>query len=428
MTTRPNAVLLTALLIASLGAIDLGRPTEAYPPLASDRENGQEPQAEVDLLTFARGVVFVSQEGLAVGSAGRALLSIDGDPYRLGLTTDAALPVAFAYKLPAPTTFHRFAVPGVQEWPGNVTFVKSVVVMGSSEGPDEGYRTLAEFELATHASHQEVTEAIVPPGDPVRWIKIHFDGGINIGPGDEGRTNIRFTELIGNGTQETPPFSTVFDGLWAFRQAERLDGPGIPIALRQDGTTIRGCYGDYRFTGTVNGVIARANGEDSRGRSAHLVLVADGNGAFQGSVSLNGGRFRPLTAVEDPAVEQPSCAPEEPAEPRVCGTNAYINFDLDSAAIRPESEAVLRDVFARLRSDAAERVTIVGHTSTEGDETYNMDLSRRRAESVVRALVELGYDSATISASGMGESQPLVSPDASETTRELNRRVEISCS
>ena len=46
-----------------------------------------------DLLTFAQGALFVSQSGLASGSAGRALRMIDGDTRKLALTSDAGGPV-----------------------------------------------------------------------------------------------------------------------------------------------------------------------------------------------------------------------------------------------------------------------------------------------------------------------------------------------
>lgn len=75
----------------------------------------------------------------------------------------------------------------------------------------------------------------------------------------------------------------------------------------------------------------------------------------------------------------------------------------------------------------AQRVQVVGHTSTEGADDYNLDLSRRRAQAVVEALVAHGFDMARISADGVGESQPLISPDANESARELNRRVQVTC-
>jgi len=382
-----------------------------------------------DLLTLGRGTVFVSQTGLAGGRASSALLAVNGDPYRMGLATDHQLPVEFVFKLPAATSFDRFAVPNVIEQPGNVTFVRSVVVSGSLEGPDSGYQQLAAFELETHGPDEEVTEVIPQLQTPVRWIKMHFEGGINIEEGDEGRTAIWFSELIGNGTQEPRELSTAFDGLWDFRLTERLEASGTPLELHQSGTTITGCLGTIEINGTVNGAIARATGVNTarKNRPSAFIFVADEDGSIHGLWSAGGGRFGARTAVADPTVTSSPCSEAQP-EPKACGAAVYVNFDINSAAIRLESDQVLSDLYDRLLAEEAERVSIVGHTSTEGSVEHNLDLSKRRAQAVVDGLIERGFNAANISATGEGESQPLVSPDTTEAARELNRRVEINCS
>ena len=108
--------------------------------------------------------------------------------------------------------------------------------------------------------------------------------------------------------------------------------------------------------------------------------------------------------------------------------SVYVNFDVNSAVIRPESDQVLADLFAQLLAEEAQGVSIVGHTSTEGSVEHNLDLSEQRAQAVVDDLIRRGFDAGSISATGEGESQPLISPDKTETARELNRRVEIACS
>jgi len=346
----------------------------------------------------------------------------------MGLAADRQLPIEFVFKLPAPTTFDRFAIPKVVEQPGNVTFVRSVVVSGSSEGPDSGYQELAAFELETHGPDEEVTELIPKSRPSVRWLKMHFDGGINIEEGDEGNTAIWFSELIGNGTQEPRELSTAFDGIWDFRSTERQDRKGVPLELRQSGATITGCLGTIEITGTVNGAIARATGIDTRNdRPSAFIFVADEDGSIQGLWSRNRGRFKAQTAVTDAAVTSSPCSEAAP-EVRACGTSVYVNFDLNSADIRPESDQVIADVYARLLAEKAHRVSVVGHTSTEGSVEHNLDLSERRAQAVVDDLIRRGFDAARISATGEGESQPLIRPDKTETARELNRRVEIACS
>jgi outer membrane protein OmpA-like peptidoglycan-associated protein len=380
-----------------------------------------------DLLTFAQGALFVSQSGLATGSAGRALRMIDGDTRKLALTTDAGDPVEFLYKLPANTTFDRFAIPNVVETPGNATFFRSVEISGSLEGPESGFQVLASGELETHGPDQNETELAVLVATPVRWVRVNLEGGINIEEGDEGRTNLEFTEIIGTGSQEQQEISTAFDGLWDFRLTERLDLRGTPLQLHQTGATITGCLGTVMINGSVNGRIARANGIDTRNdRPNAFIFVADDDESIYAVRSVNGGTFRAQSAVVDPGVAAPDC-PEPPPEPKACGLSVYVNFDFDSAVIRPESDQVLADLQAALVAEGAERVVIEGHTSTEGTEEYNLDLSERRAQAVVEDLIARGFDEAKISASGQGETQPLMSPDNDETSRELNRRVEIEC-
>lgn len=205
------------------------------------------------------------------------------------------------------------------------------------------------------------------------------------------------------------------------------DLTGTPLQLTQTGTTITGCYGDTRIIGTVNGAIGRAIGEDPvRRRPNAFILVADDDGAIHASVSVNNGRFEARTAVVNPDVAATPCA-ETPPEPIVCGASVYVNFDVDSAVVRPESEQVLADLFDQLIAEQAGRVVVAGHTSTEGADEYNQALSERRAQAVVDDLLLKGFDAAIISAVGKGETEPLISPDRNESARTLNRRVEISC-
>jgi OmpA-OmpF porin, OOP family len=71
-------------------------------------------------------------------------------------------------------------------------------------------------------------------------------------------------------------------------------------------------------------------------------------------------------------------------------------------------------------------MTVVGHTSSEGSDAYNQELSQRRAESVAAALAARGIDAVSLSAKGAGENQP-IADNTTEAGRSLNRRVEIVC-
>lgn len=102
-----------------------------------------------------------------------------------------------------------------------------------------------------------------------------------------------------------------------------------------------------------------------------------------------------------------------------------ILFDFDDDALRPESEPTLDEIAELLDAHPDMRLDIVGHTDNQGAAEYNLDLSRRRAASVVEALVdEYDIDVDRLSASGAGMTQPVASNDTEEG-RAKNRRVEL---
>ena len=102
-----------------------------------------------------------------------------------------------------------------------------------------------------------------------------------------------------------------------------------------------------------------------------------------------------------------------------------IRFDFDSDRLRPESQETLAEIARFLRSHPEAKLYVVGHTDNVGSYEYNLDLSRRRALSVVRALVERhGIASERLRAVGVGPVAPVAS-NATEEGRAKNRRVEL---
>jgi DNA-binding response OmpR family regulator len=103
-------------------------------------------------------------------------------------------------------------------------------------------------------------------------------------------------------------------------------------------------------------------------------------------------------------------------------------FDFDKATIRPDAEAVLRQVARSLDERfAGRRIRIDGHTDAQGSDAYNDGLSSRRAESVKRWLAAHGIASGRISTRGYGEREP-VAANATSAGRQKNRRVVIGVS
>lgn len=102
-----------------------------------------------------------------------------------------------------------------------------------------------------------------------------------------------------------------------------------------------------------------------------------------------------------------------------------ILFDVNSDKIKGESYGVLKDISTVLKENADVKVKIVGHTDADGDDKSNLDLSKRRAESVKALLSkEFGIDAARIQTDGKGESEP-VDKNATPEGKANNRRVEF---
>ena len=377
----------------------------------------------IDYLTFAQGAVPISIGGAGANLGAtfeHAVKNIDGNPGHFSFISkaDSATDTEFIYELPALTTFERFAVTDVNETPSpSQTFTKDVEVFGSTAGPGGGWELLASATLETHEARGLVTEIPVVSTTPVRWVKVRLVGGIEI---LTEQSFFEFSEIIGNGSQETPDLADYFGGIW--------DPPGPPIELKQDGATVTGCYDrNATLNGTVTGNILRARGiapDDSV--ITFFILGVVGDSLLRGVRSTNGGPFRLYTGPAAPEGTTTDCS-EVPEPVLGCGSIIHgINFDFDSATIRPDSEPVLAKLFDGLQADADATIVIEGHTSSEGSDTYNQTLSERRAQSVVDDLVRRGLDAGRITAAGKGEAESIAS-NADESGRSLNRRVEVEC-
>jgi outer membrane protein OmpA-like peptidoglycan-associated protein len=284
-------------------------------------------------------------------------------------------------------------------------------------GPDGGFVPLAAATLSTHAKRGEETELSMRAMTPVRWVRVRLAGGINM---PRPQAFLEFSEIIGNGTQETPALATHFTGVW--------QGRGVLIGLRQSGAVVSGCYDTSgRMTGTVTGNVLRGQGIDLSDRTpTSFILSVAPDGTLRGVASTNRAPFRLYTGTGAPPNVRASCA--EPPPPVLgCGSVIHgITFAFDSSVIRPESEPVLATLFAGLQADKSTAIVIEGHTSNEGSIQYNQQLSERRAAAVVEDLVRRGITRSRVRPAGLGETRPVAGND-DENGRSMNRRVEVHC-
>ncbi|ANC92205.1 OmpA family protein [Azospirillum humicireducens] len=144
----------------------------------------------------------------------------------------------------------------------------------------------------------------------------------------------------------------------------------------------------------------------------------------------------PPVAMQRPAAPPPAgvAAPPGPVTlPRLPGPAALpapelraafrVEFDFNSARVKPESQAILDKVAAVMAAAGNTRFRIVGHTDAVGGDAANLALSRRRAAAVVEYLATRHHIRGDrLEASGMGARELLLPDDPKAAA---NRRVEI---
>ena len=109
------------------------------------------------------------------------------------------------------------------------------------------------------------------------------------------------------------------------------------------------------------------------------------------------------------------------------GDNLVLNniqFDVNSAALRPESKTELDKLVALMKQNPAIEILLSGHTSSEGSAPSNRELSLKRVRSCKDYLALKGIDDGRISIKGFGPDMP-IAPNDTEANRAKNRRVEM---
>ena len=101
-----------------------------------------------------------------------------------------------------------------------------------------------------------------------------------------------------------------------------------------------------------------------------------------------------------------------------------VTFAVDSTAISSQMRSTLDGVAQSMVDYPNSLIDVMGHTDSTGSDQYNLDLSRRRAESVSNYLVSRGIARARIETIGYGEQYP-VADNTTVSGRSQNRRVEI---
>lgn len=105
---------------------------------------------------------------------------------------------------------------------------------------------------------------------------------------------------------------------------------------------------------------------------------------------------------------------------------AVAYFNTAKSDILEEYNVIIEKIADVLKANPEKKIKIIGHTDTKGTDIVNNRLSLQRANIVVNKLIKLGVKKSQIpSVVGMGKKQPIITNEADEEQKQLNRRVEI---
>jgi outer membrane protein OmpA-like peptidoglycan-associated protein len=117
-------------------------------------------------------------------------------------------------------------------------------------------------------------------------------------------------------------------------------------------------------------------------------------------------------------------AVKDEARGMVITLSGSVLFASNRAVLLPDAKIRLGQVADVLMTSKERKLTVEGHTDSQGSVDHNLDLSQRRADAVRSYLVERGYQGDLIIAHGLGEGSPIADNSSAEG-RANNRRVEI---
>ena len=132
-----------------------------------------------------------------------------------------------------------------------------------------------------------------------------------------------------------------------------------------------------------------------------------------------------LTIIEKGEVEQEITANAILEELNKTGKAIlYINFDSGKSTIKNESMPVIEQIIEMMKQAPDIKISVEGHTDSDGSNESNLKLSEARAKAVVEAIVKGGIDAARLSSLGYGEEKP-IADNSTDEGKAKNRRVEL---
>ncbi|MFN3581546.1 MAG: OmpA family protein [Pseudomonas sp.] len=150
------------------------------------------------------------------------------------------------------------------------------------------------------------------------------------------------------------------------------------------------------------------------------------NTEWQAGVGMGlnfGGAAAPAPVAQPAPAPAPAPAPQPEPQMQSVRVELDVKFDFDRDTIRPEFRQDIQSLAEFMKTYPSVTTTVEGHTDSVGSDSYNQNLSERRANAVRQALVNEGVESSRVSSVGYGEARPIADNETDEG-RAMNRRVE----
>jgi|RhiMethySRZTD1v2_1073278.scaffolds.fasta_scaffold07014_7 outer membrane protein OmpA-like peptidoglycan-associated protein len=198
-------------------------------------------------------------------------------------------------------------------------------------------------------------------------------------------------------------------------------------------TIVPGCAWWGERSGTTKGAVY-GTGAGAAAGAAIGAALGGGEGAWKGAAvgaavgALGGGLIgnymdRQKRDMEKVLANQDRI--EREGDTLRASLSSDVLFESGSARLQAGADTKLLQIAEVLQRYPRTYVEVTGHTDNRGTESFNEDLSERRAQSVRDNLVKAGVDGSRITTRGEGERKPVAGNDTA-TGRATNRRVDIT--
>jgi OOP family OmpA-OmpF porin len=226
----------------------------------------------------------------------------------------------------------------------------------------------------------------------------------------------------------TPPLPELENARASYDSAksDRNVTSNAPVALYEAEKTLRTAEKAWDSESDREEAVHQAYLTEKRVEIARA--IADRRAADQEAEKLNAERQRVILGARTREIDalqaKLAALGAKQTDRGAVVTLGDVLFDFNRADLKPGAQQNLYRLVTFLRENTDRELLVEGHTDSVGSESYNLELSQQRADSVRAFLVQNGISPERILTGGFGKAYPIASND-SPGGRQLNRRVEV---